>query len=91
MKNNVLTSNQTVLLKFQCIFCFRCSKINSLTERTEESLLSAIFLKRLSSDIPFVYSSLAGEVLFLNLLIGQKYGVRTIFILRIERYQKRKK
>ena len=66
------------VIEISAHFCFRCSKINSLTERTEESVLSGLFFKarlfvqQLSSDIPFVYSSLAGEILILKLLIGNK-------------------
>lgn len=65
-------------IEISMYFCFRCSKINSSTERTEESLPSAIFysarlfVQQLSGDIPFVHSSLAGETLFSKLLIGQK-------------------
>ena len=59
-------------------FYCRCSKINSSTERTEESLLLTIFRKRSAfcsaavGDIPFVHSSVGGEILFFKLLIGQK-------------------
>ena len=67
-------------IEISIYFCFRSSKINSLIERTEESLLWAFFFKalgfflnvQLSHDIPFVHSLLAGEILFFNLLIRQK-------------------
>ena len=65
-------------IEISMYFCFRCSVTDSLTERTEESLPSAIFysarpfVQQLSGDIPFFRSSLAGETLFRKLLIGQK-------------------